>query len=53
MSVLHLSDAGAELQGSLGQEGRPAQAEPPRHQPQEEFLPNSPGKSQIRLLPHG
>ena len=51
--VLHLCDARAELHGSLGQDGRPAEAQLLGRQPQEEFLADAAGKRQISLLPHG
>lgn len=50
--ILHLCNAGAELHGSLGQDSWLAEAQLPRCQSQEEFLPDAPGKWQICLLPH-
>lgn len=50
--VLHLCDARAELHGSLGQDGRSAEAQLLRCQPQEEFLADATGKRQISLIPH-
>lgn len=51
--VLHLCDAGAELDGPLGQDSRLAEAQLPGRQSQEELLPDSAGERQVRLLPHG
>lgn len=51
--VLHLCDAGAELHGSLGQDGWLAEAELLRRQSQEEFLPDASREWQICFVPHG
>lgn len=53
VTVLHLGDSGAKLQGPLGQHRRAAEAQLLRRLPQEEFLPDAAGQRQIRLLPHG
>jgi len=50
---LHLCDAGSKLHGSLGQDGRLAEAQPLRREPQEEFLPDAARQRQVCLLPHG
>lgn len=51
--VLHLCDAGAKLHGSLWEDGWLAEAQLPRRQSQEEFLPDTSRKWQICLPPHG
>lgn len=51
--VLHLGDAGAELNGSLGQDGGLAKTQPPGCQSEEELLSDATGERQVGLLPHG
>lgn len=51
--LLHLGNSGAELHGSLGQDGRLAEAQLTRRQSQQQLLADAPRKREVSLVPHG